>query len=93
MIRRVTEMATGWVCYLLRCTDDTLYCGITNDLENRLITHNSGAGAKYTRGRNPVQLVYIESCPDKSTALKREMQIKSLSRSQKQMLCRKIPGR
>ena len=76
----------SWVCYLLRCADDTLYCGITNDMEKRIAAHNAGEGAKYTRGRIPVKVVYSESCADKSTALKREMQIKCLSRSAKEAL-------
>ena len=76
----------GWVCYLLRCADDTLYCGITNDLEKRLAAHNAGEGAKYTRGRLPASVVYSEECVDKSTALKREIQIKRLSRAAKQAL-------
>jgi len=76
----------SWVCYLLRCADDTLYCGITNDMEKRIAAHNAGEGAKYTRGRIPVKVVYSESCVDKSTALKREMQIKCLSRSAKEAL-------
>ena len=78
---------SDWFCYLLRCADDTLYCGITNDLEKRLVAHNAGAGAKYTRGRTPVTLLYRESCTDKSAALKREMQIKRLPRAQKWLLC------
>jgi putative endonuclease len=73
----------SWVCYVLRCADETLYCGITNDLDKRLAAHNAGDGAKYTRGRAPVSLVYCESCADKSTALKREMQIKALPRIKK----------
>jgi len=73
----------NWVCYLLRCADDTLYCGITNDLEKRLAAHNAGEGAKYTRGRLPVRVAYSESCTDKSAALKRELQIKRLSRAGK----------
>lgn len=73
----------SWHCYLLRCADDTLYCGITNDLEKRLLAHNAGEGAKYTRGRLPVQVVYCEPCADKSAALKRERQIKRLPRSAK----------
>jgi putative endonuclease len=72
-----------WCCYLLKCADDTLYCGITNDLEKRLVVHNAGEGAKYTRGRTPVALVYKERCVDKSAALKREMQIKRLTREKK----------
>jgi len=70
----------------LRCADDTLYCGISNDMEKRLAAHNAGEGAKYTRGRIPVSVVYRESCADKSAALKREIQIKRLSRSAKQAL-------
>lgn len=73
----------GWVCYLLRCADDTLYCGITNALEKRLLAHNAGTGAKYTRGRTPVILLYREFCSDKSEALKREICIKRLSRADK----------
>ncbi len=76
----------SWVCYLLRCADDTLYCGITNDLDKRLSAHNAGEGAKYTRGRTPLQLVYAEACADKSAALKRELKIKRMSRSEKQAL-------
>lgn len=75
-----------WHCYLLRCADDTFYCGITNDMERRLAAHNAGEGAKYTRGRLPVKVVYSENCADKSAALKREIQIKRLSRSAKQAL-------
>jgi putative endonuclease len=75
-----------WVCYILRCSDDTLYCGITIDLEKRLAAHNQGTAAKYTRARVPVELVFTESCTDKSAALKREMEIKSLSRTGKLML-------
>lgn len=76
----------SWVCYLLRCADDTLYCGITNDMEKRLAAHNAGEGAKYTRGRIPVSVVYCERCADKSAALKREIRIKRMSRSAKQLL-------
>lgn len=76
-----------WVCYLLQCADDTLYCGITNDLAKRLAAHNAGEGAKYTRGRTPVKLLYCEPCADKSAALKREMGIKALSRAEKLALC------
>ena len=72
-----------WHCYLLQCADDTLYCGITNDLDKRIAAHNAGEGAKYTRGRTPVRLMYRESCADKSAALKREMQIKKMPRSEK----------
>ncbi|MDD5180480.1 MAG: GIY-YIG nuclease family protein [Gallionellaceae bacterium] len=77
----------NWACYLLQCADGTLYCGITNDLEKRLAVHNAGEGAKYTRGRTPVRLAHVELCADKSAALKREMQIKTLSRAEKLRLC------
>lgn len=78
---------SNWVCYLLRCADGSLYCGISNDLEKRLLAHNSGEGAKYTRGRLPVALCYREHCADKSAALKREIQIKNLPRRVKLSLC------
>lgn len=77
----------GWVCYLLKCRDGTLYCGITNGLEKRLASHNAGEGAKYTRGRTPVKLVYAERCADKPAALRRERAIKALPRAQKLALC------
>lgn len=76
----------GWVCYILRCADDTLYCGISNDLEKRIATHNAGTASKYTRARGPVQLVFVEMCADKSTALKRELTIKGLTREKKLVL-------
>ena len=72
-----------WICYLLQCSDNTLYCGITNDLKKRLAAHNAGEGAKYTRGRAPVKLVYQEPYADKSSALKREREIKALPRADK----------
>lgn len=77
----------SWFCYLLRCADDTLYCGITNDLEKRLATHNAGAGAKYTRSRRPVELLYFETWDDRSLASKREREVKALSRAAKLDLC------
>lgn len=77
----------SWMCYILLCADDTLYTGITNALEKRIAAHNAGEGAKYTRGRTPVRLAHVEPCVDKSAALKRELQIKQLSRSAKQALC------
>lgn len=77
-----------WLCYILCCADDTLYTGITNNLEKRLAAHNAGTAAKYTRARGPVELVFVESCADKSAALKREMEIKSLLRVEKLALIR-----
>ena len=73
----------NWVCYLLRCADDTLYCGITNDMEKRLAAHNAGTAAKYTRSRGPVDLVFVENCAGRSAASKREMSIKKLTRAEK----------
>jgi len=78
----------GWVCYLLRCADDTLYCGITNDMDKRLAAHNAGTAAKYTRARGPVELVYVQACVDRSDASKREMTIKQLKREEKLALIR-----
>ena len=76
-------MTSNWVCYLLRCADDTLYCGITNDLEKRVSAHNAGIAAKYTRSRGPVELVFAENCMDRSSASKRELEIKKLTRVEK----------
>jgi putative endonuclease len=72
--------------YILRCSDNTLYTGWTNDLNRRLKCHNSGKGSKYTRCRLPVEVVYYEILPDKSSALKRECEIKKLSRVEKLIL-------
>ena len=73
---------------MLRCGDDSLYTGIAVDVEQRLEMHRSGKGAKYTRGRGPLELVYVEECPDKSVALKRELAIKALPRQEKEKLCK-----
>ncbi|ADL55883.1 GIY-YIG nuclease family protein [Gallionella capsiferriformans] len=81
-----------WICYLLRCADDTLYCGITNDLDKRLDAHNAGTAAKYTRARGPVALVFSESCADRSAASKRELAIKKLSRGEKLLLIASVAG-
>ena len=69
--------------YLLRCADGTLYTGYTDDPVRRTKVHNAGKGAKYTRTRLPVELVYQEACADKSAALRREYEIKQLTRVQK----------
>lgn len=73
---------TWWV-YILRCADGTLYTGSTNDLDRRLAAHNAGRGAKYTRARRPVALVYREAAADKSAALQREAALKKLARAAK----------
>ena len=81
-------MEQTWYLYILRCGDGTLYTGITTDVERRFNAHQSGKGAKYTRGRGPLELVYQETCGTHSQALKRELNIKSLSRAEKEKLCR-----
>ena len=75
--------------YLLRCSDNSIYCGWTTDLNARLAAHNSGHGAKYTRSRLPVELVYYEKYEDKTEALSREWHIKRLSREEKLRLIEK----
>ncbi len=77
-----------WYLYILRCGDDSLYTGITTDVARRFAAHCSGKGAKYTRGRGPLELVYQESCGTHSQALKRELQIKALEREEKLRLIR-----
>ncbi len=72
-----------WKDYIVKCSDKTFYTGITNNIKLRLDTHNEGNGAKYTKNRLPVFLVYLESVANRSNALKREMEIKQLNRSQK----------
>ena len=79
-------MEATWYLYILRCGDDTLYTGITTDVEKRLEAHREGKGAKYTRGRSPLELVYREDCGSHSDALKREIAVKKLTRSQKERL-------
>jgi putative endonuclease len=72
-----------WYVYLLRCADDTLYCGISTDVPRRVQAHNNGTGAKYTRSRGPVSLMVSCPCPDKSTALRLELRIKKMPRKNK----------
>ncbi len=75
--------------YLLRCADDSLYCGWTTDLEGRIRAHNEGTGAKYTKSRRPVELVYVEEYENRHEALSREWHIKRLSRAEKLHLLEK----
>ena len=79
-----------WV-YLLRCGDGSVYTGCTNDLARRLRAHQSGRGAKYTRSRLPVELVYREPAADRSAALRREAAIKAMTRAEKLALLAAIP--
>lgn len=76
-----------WVVYILECKDTTLYTGITDNFSRRLQAHRAGKGAKYTRGRGPLQLRYMEPCSSHSDALRRELAIKKLTRSEKLVLC------
>lgn len=85
-----------WRVYILRCGDGTLYTGATNDLWRRLERHRAGEGARYTRSRLPVELVYAELVPDRGAALRREHAVKGLGRAGKLALvarARKPPGR
>lgn len=75
-----------WYLYILRCGDGTLYTGITTDVERRLEEHRQGRGAKYTRGRGPLELAYQEECGTHSEALKREYTVKRLTREEKEDL-------
>lgn len=82
-------MEKTWRLYILLCGDGSLYTGITTDVEKRLEQHRCGKGAKYTRGRGPLELLYSEECGDHSLALKRELQVKALSREEKWKLISK----
>ena len=75
-----------WFLYILRCGDGTLYTGITTDVQARFAQHQAGKGAKYTRGRGPLEVVYTEECGDHSAALKRELAVKALSREEKEKM-------
>ena len=75
-----------WLVYMLECSDNSIYTGITNNLENRLKKHQSGDGAKYLRGRLPIKLVYKENLINRSEATKREIYIKKMSKKEKKKL-------
>lgn len=75
-----------WLLYILRCGDGTLYTGIAVDVQARLQMHRSGKGAKYTRGRGPLELVYTEVCGTRSDALRRELEVKALTTAEKRRL-------
>ena len=80
-------MNKSWYLYILRCGDGSLYTGITTDVQARLEMHRRGKGAKYTRGRGPLELVYSEECVGHSEALKRELAITAMTREEKMRLC------
>lgn len=78
--------------YVVRCSDGSLYTGWTNDLEKRILAHNEGKGAKYTKTRRPVELIYYEEFPTKEEAMSREWKIKHMSRKQKLKMIRADMG-
>lgn len=75
-----------WQVYIIRCSDSSLYTGITTDMDRRLQQHTTGRGAKYFRGRQPKELVYLEAGHDRSSAARRELAIKQMSRAEKEQL-------
>jgi predicted GIY-YIG superfamily endonuclease len=82
-----------WSVYLLRCADGTFYAGSTSDVEARVAAHNAGRGAKYTSGRRPVAVAYVEECGSRSAALRREHALKRLTRAEKDALIGATPAR
>jgi putative endonuclease len=86
------KTAKTWVVYMLQCSDNSLYTGITNDLPKRVEAHNKGKGARYTRGRAPVSVVYQQDCDSKSDALKKEISLKKLPTEKKRALCQLSQG-
>ena len=84
-------MDKQWVVYILECKDGSLYTGITDRLLHRLAAHRTGKGAKYTKGRGPLKLRYLENCEDHSSALRREIAIKRLTKKEKLELCQTAP--
>lgn len=79
-------------CYIVKCADGTFYTGWTTDPERRITQHNKGVGAKYTSTRRPVKLVYLETHPNRTAAMKRELAIKKMNRGQKSNLVEKYAG-
>jgi putative endonuclease len=90
--RGARRIPTGWAVYLLRCRDGSLYAGATIDLARRLLQHQAGRGARYTRSRLPVALVWWERARDRSRALRREAAVKRLTRAEKLVLLRGPAG-
>jgi putative endonuclease len=82
----------GWWVYLLACSDGTFYCGVTTDVAKRLAAHEAGRGARYTRGRRPVKVVWAEPAPTRSTALRREREVKRWPRARKEALVQRWNG-
>lgn len=92
MIKEVSLKTKGVCCYILQCNDGTYYTGWAKDLAKRVEQHEKGLGARYTRQRLPVRLVYSEALPDRSAAMKRERAIKKLSRPKKERLIQGLNG-
>jgi putative endonuclease len=88
----MTESKTNWYLYMVRCADDTIYTGISIDVQARVDKHNSGRGAKYTSTRLPVRLIYSENQIDQSAAMKREVEVKKWGRKRKENLARGFSG-
>ena len=89
----VVYMEKKWYLYILKCADGTFYTGITDDISRRLTEHNDGKGAKYTRGRGPVELAFCKEIENKSEALKEEYRTKQLPRSVKAQMCSRYLGK
>jgi len=87
----MTESSTNWFLYMVRCADDTIYTGISIDVQARIEKHNQGKGAKYTSTRLPVKLIYYESQPDQISAMKREVEVKRWGRKRKENLALGFP--
>lgn len=84
----MTEVASRWQLYMVRCVDGSLYTGIATDVARRFAEHQAGRGAKYLRGRGPLQLVYQQPAGDRSRALRLELAVKRLSKEEKEALIR-----
>lgn len=82
----MTSIASNWQVYIILCSDNSLYTGITTDIERRFRQHREGKGARYFRGRKPLEVIYLENGHTRSTAAKREAAIKALSRTEKAIL-------
>lgn len=85
LMNQPVKPGSAWLLYILKCRDNTLYTGITNNLVRRVTQHNEGRASRYTRSRLPVELLYQERCNGKSGALKKEYRIKSLTRKEKEL--------
>jgi len=90
MSQLTQPISDRWFVYLLRCADGTLYTGVAKNVERRLAQHNAGKASRYTRGRLPVALEYQEEQSDRGAALKRELAIKALTRTEKEALIRAV---